>query len=736
MAQLPIQTQHLLKQAACIGRVPLKTLAAISKISISKTLQLLEAALEIQLIILDREDPELMIRFPHNRIQQIVYDSIPLPARTAIHLAIGRSLQTTVEENLFTAVNQLNLGSSLLTQVEKSDLAKLNLRAAQQAKSVTAFELTSIYVYRALELAGTWEINYDLILRLYQEAIEVEFLNGNFEQSHTLADKTLTYTTGTDRISVYQLKIQAYVAQCQFSVAIDLGISTLEEFGIDPQAAPLNIDVTALESLSESDDEIGIIGLKILNTISNVALIVAPHRIPSMVFAEIALLARIGNSFYSAIIVSDYAYLLCASGEIDEGFEYSELALRLLKKFDHPSKYKVLNALNCSIRLWKLPLSTTLEPLQTAIALALESGDPESVGYASLNFCNHTFFSNEKLQKVETEYKKHNELFDRLGLGFASQANAIIDQAIASIINVDSPRRIDSGLLNRFREFGILNCLLFAYSIDGLLAYLFGDYKASVGSLSEAEKYLESGSGFIITAVHNFYYSLALLAIYPNTPIEEQVNLLAKVEQNQAQMRIWADHCPANFEHKWQLVEAEKCALFGYDTTALDHYDRAINGAQENEYIQEEALANERLAKFYFARDQQEPGSEHYKRAIALYKKWGAVAKVNDLEEKNPAKPTDIVFSVPSMGIPDSPLLNCDFKTEKGNFIIDCPNSDIAVELIDQRNKIASMLSSFPQLNNFRFRVKGKDYSAIYNLKPKNITRGFLPMISPNLSLR
>ena len=66
-------------------------------------------------------------------------------------------------------------------------------------------------------------------------------------------------------------------------------------------------------------------------------------------------------------------------------------------------------------------------------------------------------------------------------------------------------------------------------------------------------------------------------------------------------MQNWAHHAPMNYLHKWHLVEAERYRVLGEVVEAMDAYDRAIALARENEYLQEEALANELAAKFHLA---------------------------------------------------------------------------------------------------------------------------------------
>ncbi len=69
---------------------------------------------------------------------------------------------------------------------------------------------------------------------------------------------------------------------------------------------------------------------------------------------------------------------------------------------------------------------------------------------------------------------------------------------------------------------------------------------------------------------------------------------------------------------------------------ALDLYDRAIASARENEYIQNEALGNELLAKFWLGKGKEEIARVYMTKAHYGYKLWGAKRKVEDLEQKYP----------------------------------------------------------------------------------------------------
>lgn len=101
-------------------------------------------------------------------------------------------------------------------------------------------------------------------------------------------------------------------------------------------------------------------------------------------------------------------------------------------------------------------------------------------------------------------------------------------------------------------------------------------------------------------------------------------------------MKQWVYHAPMNYLHQYHLVEAEKARVLGQFLEAEELYERAIAGAAENEFVQEEALAYELAAKHYLARGRSKIAQTYMKEAHYCYDRWGATAKVKDLENRYP----------------------------------------------------------------------------------------------------
>ena len=134
----------------------------------------------------------------------------------------------------------------------------------------------------------------------------------------------------------------------------------------------------------------------------------------------------------------------------------------------------------------------------------------------------------------------------------------------------------------------------------------------------------------------HFYDSLTRLALYASVQKPEQKRFLKQVKANQKKMKKWAHHAPMNHLHKWYLVEAERARVLGNDTEAIEHYDKAIKLAGKYEYVNEEALAYELVARFWLEKRKEELAELYMRKAHYGYQRWGAKRKVQHLEEKYP----------------------------------------------------------------------------------------------------
>ncbi|NER51065.1 MAG: serine/threonine-protein kinase PknK, partial [Symploca sp. SIO1A3] len=156
----------------------------------------------------------------------------------------GESL---VEDKIFEIVNQLNLGVELITSPrERNQLAQLNLIAGNKAKAATATAAAIGYLTVGIGLlaADSWHNQYQLTLTLYESAAEAAYLSGEFEQMEQLIDTVLQQAkTLLDKVKVYEVKLQAGIAQHQQLAAVETGLTVLKLLGVSLPQEPHPQDI-------------------------------------------------------------------------------------------------------------------------------------------------------------------------------------------------------------------------------------------------------------------------------------------------------------------------------------------------------------------------------------------------------------------------------------------------------------------------------------------------------------
>ncbi|MBW4450276.1 MAG: AAA family ATPase [Spirirestis rafaelensis WJT71-NPBG6] len=694
--KLSLKTQNILKLAACIGdKFTLDVLGIVNQKSLSETAADLWESLQTGLVLpLDQsykiplvisteqndldaqaasrrvEQLTIAYKFLHDRVQQAAYALIPDSQKKETHLKIGQLLVQNItpeerKENIFALVNQLNYGTDLLTlESEKYELAELNLIAGQKAKAAAAYESAMRYLKVGLELlaVNSWQNQYELTLALYESGVETAYLNGDFEQMEKWATVVMQQAkTPIDKMKVYEVKIQACMAQVKQLEAIKIGLQALELLGISFPESPSALDIEqtltqTARNLSGRNIE-DLINLPLMTEVDKLATLrmltclgsptyqAGPALLPLIACEQVNLSIKHGNSPFSAY--SYVLYSIMINGlfqDIESAYQFGKLALSLVERFNAVElKTSVFFVAGSSAFHGKVHAKETLPLLQDSYSSGLENGHFEYGGYAAMQKCYYSYLIGQELAKVQREMAATSNVLAQLKQENALSWNQIFQQSILNLLEpFEKPCCLLGEAYNEESSLPLLKKandrtgLHYFYSNKLILCYLFGEHDQALENAVQAEQYLDGVKGFLIVPVFHFYDSLAQLVIYPSVAHSQQEHLLSKVTKNQEKMRKWADHAPMNFLHKYELVEAEKARVLGHYWQAMEYYDRAIASAKEQGYIQEEALANELAAKFYFEHGREKVAQTYLTDAYYGYIRWGATAKVRNLAARYP----------------------------------------------------------------------------------------------------
>ncbi len=695
MQKLPRSTQDILSLAACIGaEFDLNTISIISEQPATEIFHHLTPAIHTGLIItLSELDEQLLIqdyKFGHDRIQQAAYTLIEPTEKPLTHLKIGRLLWQNIQadelsDKIFKIVDHLNLGYELITdRVERDETAKLNLLAGQKAKVANAYEAAFKYLEIAQKILAedSWGTNYKLILSIYSEIVEVAYLSGYFEEMENFSSLVLQKSqTLLDKVKVYEVKIDAYHSQNKELESIQIALPVLRKlnciFPESPQLLDIQQELEKTQSYladKEIEDLINLppmtdpeklAAMKITSSIFSSVFIAAPEMLPMLVSKQVNLSVQYGNTSLSAFAYVNYGLILCGLlEEFEQGYQFGCLAVNLADKFHAKELIPRITAVFItSISIWKKPLKNSLVSLQSGYQVGLDVGDLYYGTTCAYLYLFHSAFVGKDLGELSSEVAAYELAFSKL-----KQKNTLNYLKIygQGILNLMGRSNDPCYLIGEIYHESIMVPLhlkandryaLAALYVNKLhLCYLFGEYHQAVENAINAQQYLDGATSTLLIPLFHFYDSLAHLAIYSSVSNSQdfdsqnsdsqdsnsqgfnsqQQQILARVAVNQAKMQKWADNAPANYLHKFYLVEAEKHRVQNSYVDAMDFYDRAIATAEKHEYINEEALANELAAKFYLDWGKEKIAKTYFNESHYLYSLWGATAKVRDLETKYP----------------------------------------------------------------------------------------------------
>ncbi len=682
--KLPEITQNILRLAACIGnQFDLRTLATVNEKSLSKTAVDLWDALKEGLIVPMTETYNLIgqnsdmpefesiipaYRFLHDRVQQAAYSLIAEGERKKVHLKVGRlllekSAKETQEENLFDIVNHLNMGMDFITnEIEREKLIELNLSVSKKAKLSAAYEPAYNYAKNALALLGenAWANKLNFALRVHIEAAETAYLSGKFESMEKIITIILAHNIELiDKAKVYEIKMHSFIAMHNSLEAVKTALQVLRLLGLELSENPSQEEIgkelgETMQSLSKyqisdllklpvMEDPEKIAAMRILELTFSPCFQTNPGLFPLLVFRMIQLSLEHGNTSTSALAYACYGLILCGIvGDIDSGYQFGQLALNLIDAL-HNEEHKPNTVYNVTIFVthWKEPVRNTIKPFLEAYQLGMVVGDFEFGSWSAMYYNVHSYFAGKKLPEIIEETVKFRKAIEDIKQETAFKQISMFLQVLLNLSGgTENPLILIGDVYNEEEMFPIHQkandntALCFIYFHKLILCYLLEEQELAIKNKEMTAQYIAAVPSTLYGVLFHFYESLTQIANYPHETVEEKDATLTKVNANQTKMKTWADHCASNCLHKYYLVEAEKARVLGEDLHAIDFYDKAAKLAKQNEFLQEEALANELYARFWLSRDKEELAQMLLNKAYHLYALWGAGAKTSQLEKK------------------------------------------------------------------------------------------------------
>jgi predicted ATPase len=673
LQRLPIAAQQIFKLAACIGnQFDLETLVIISEQSRLIVTDALWEGLQSGLILptsqvykffqsdtsqefASEKRVNSTYQFLHDRVQQAAYSLIPDRQKQQTHLEIGRLLLANASneqrrEKLFEIVNHFNLAIELVQKPsEREMLTRLNLKAAQKAQVATAYSAAYNYAQVGIKLLSNWSEQYNLALTLHETLAEVAFLNGDFAAVPALTKIVLKQARSTiDRIKTYELIIQFHTIQKQHQQAIDSGLEVLQQLGINVGSHPHKLDL--FQELIKTKIALGqktpedllnlpemvlpekVAALKILDLLQMPAYLFSQKLLVVLAAVGVRTTLQHGNNPLAASFYAHYSMVLSSAGDLDKSYQIGQLAMSLADRYQNlaiSAKVKVI--IPWFSQPWRQELRNSIPLMDESILAAQESCNLTFLGVSAGMSMLTRFFAGVPLDEIVGKMAEIEKIIIKSKDESSQLYFALLRQTILDLR--DKPSSATTITTNENKESSFLSTL---YGFRTFSAYIFEDIPNAL-RYADTQLLYESPQTTGMTKIQIWLFdALTRLAAYPNSKPFVQKHLMRRVSIDQSNLLKRAKLMPGNFQHKVDLIEAERCRVLGKFTEAIELYDLAISGAKTNKYLHEEAIGNELAAKFYLEQGRAKIAATYLQKAYYCYARWGASAKIDDLEQRYP----------------------------------------------------------------------------------------------------
>ncbi|MFL6659205.1 MAG: AAA family ATPase [Massilia sp.] len=667
LQQLPYNTLELVKLLACLGHdASLATLGQVAGMSSVETDECLWPAARLGLVM---REPGAY-RFMHDRVQEAAYSMIARASLPERHLHIGRQLldqlpPTAPEQQLFGAVSHLNRAQDAIADpAELRALARLNARAGTRARAAVAYDAARHYFSLAAGLtpASAWQDDFEATFALYCGLAECEYLCGNLERANQLYGTLAEHARS--RLEVAQVALMRtalYQVWGRFDLAAAVALDALVLFGVSfPEGEREVADALAAEQAAvarnmagrtiaaledepvSADPEICVV-MELLSDMGSSVFSARPLIYPLLAVKSLNFTLRFGSTPTSCMTYTRYAILLVSLGAIPDAFAFSELALRMARQSGASIRRsgRLSFVHGAYVHSWRQPIVDSVALLEQSFQTCQEAGDLPHAGYSAHIATWNSYEAGAPLAEVQQRARgyqrfarqQHNEVLMQL-LRCYEQLTLCLQGATGAEGSFDDHRFSASAALAAMDKASFGAARARFHLMRQIAAFSFGQYDEALLAAEAAARDQHFFLASVNESTHHFYHALTLTALYPTMARESQAAAMVALQEKLDKLRVWAAHCPGNFDNRLLLVTAELARIGGRDMEAMRAYDAAIASAHQGGFVHHEALAAELAAGFYRERGFEKIALAYARDALQACARWGAYGKMRELERR------------------------------------------------------------------------------------------------------
>ena len=182
------------------------------------------------------------------------------------------------------------------------------------------------------------------------------------------------------------------------------------------------------------------------------------------------------------------------------------------------------------------------------------------------------------------------------------------------------------------KAYDIIRCVV----ICTFTACVFNDYDLALKLATIGRPLISHISSFFMEPVFLFYDGLVSLASVKTFEQEGKKSKIQHAKGIITRLRKMSEDAPENYLNKVHLLEAELAVINNDTSKAVSNFESAIKLSVKHNFPHEEALIRERAAMHYIKIGSMQQATQLLLQSYHCFKKWGAIAKVKDLNSKYP----------------------------------------------------------------------------------------------------
>jgi PAS domain S-box-containing protein len=683
---LPEACSGLIKLAACIGnQFPASVLAAVAGKDVNMIRDNLKPAILQEMVYVagNKEDvfTELQFEFCHDKFQQAGYQALPEEIKKATHLKIARYYeyhQNLEGEYLFAVADHYSKALDCLgSPTEIEHVIDIFFKASRAATLSSAYDTARMYLELIIDIAPEYlKNNTHFLLRLYSEYHLVLFSLARFEELDRVYTRIEELVTDPlDLVDCCCLQLISLSNRSRNEEGFLLGIALLEKLGIkypqDNLAEVIEEELAKYRYYEKNGSIEQIDKRKMLTDKKGKAIAKLLNRI-----VPTGQLFNPQAAFWAALVSSNFIIehgptglglettwpffmgVIAYQNDFHCGSMMAQKAVEIaVREGFNAELYRMQNAEGLVRCHWFNPLEKAIHLAHESFKGNLQNGEFEFSCFSFFTSLTAILESCHTVSELEEELEAALAFANKMGNLYALQSYVSFEQMIKAL-------RGETSEPGSFNDIGFSEAqhiqglqkngvgMAFYYTLRSLSAVLFGDFELAFILTEKAFPFMPFVASFYPAALIRFLHSLSICRMLDKAESQtERQSLQLKVTNNQQWMYERAQHAPFNFQHLYDLVEAELTVIGGRYDEAFRLYEKAINLARENNRPYHRALACEIAGQRCYALGVERIAAFYLKEAYSLYLAWGATGKVEYMQQKYP----QLVFSgVESAGLAET----------------------------------------------------------------------------------